>query len=186
MENAIWNLLLGAKEDLTYCHEILALPKASAMNYDPSQSIDQFYMTVCNLSFHNALLIISSLIDTKQAKPVSFRNWSECTDRVWLDGIAQRFEASPLKMIRDRIVAHQDAEVASIGLILGRRRGIFNDAHVTQLQGFLDEMIQFFCGLNPGGNKYSSTASFDASSAQEEVKAALEIAKPKMTRNPVI
>ena len=181
----IASLLTEAKENLAYCHEILALPDAARRGYDPTKPVDEFYMTVCNLSFHNALLIVSSLLDAKQSKPISFRNWPLCTDKTRLSDIVTRFEASPLNTVRDKISAHQDADVASVGLILGRRRGIIHEDLVELLQTFLDEIIRFFCDLKPNGNNYAPDVSFDASSAHKEVATVLELAKPKLTGNPM-
>jgi hypothetical protein len=142
-------------------------------------------MTVCNLSFHNALLIISALLDPKQAKPISFRNWPLCKDKERLNDIIARFESSPLHTIRDRISAHQDAEIANIGLMLSRRRAIIHEDLVKQLQAFLDEAIKLFCDIKPNGNNYTPEVSFDADSAHQEVTMVLKMAKPKLTGNPM-
>jgi hypothetical protein len=183
----IWDLLVAAKEDLAYCQSILALPRSSAMNFDPSSNLDQFYMTVCNVCFHDGLLIVSSLLDGRDDRPVSFRNWEGCNDRERIEEIGRRFEASALKHVRDKIVAHQDASNSTILVLSGRRRGIVADRYVEMLGGFLKEMIQAFSDFEKTrGKNYHVEVSFDVSGALQEIGEVMVLAKPRLTRNPVI
>ena len=188
-EYQIAQLIKVAKEKLEYCTSIINHPKKMGRkNFDVISPIDKFYKTVCNMAFNDTLLIIGSLLDSKDARVISLWNFKDFADtkQKELRTITDEFINSGLKTIRDQIIAHQDFGNKNNNIPNSRRRGIIDIEFITLLQNILDNITREFKDY---AAKYSNPYSgqyFDISNANQEIELVLKRAKPKLTDDIVI
>jgi len=182
-------LLRTAKEQLTYCEIITNQPAAAGKrNFDTVSQADNFYKSVCNVFFHDSLLIISSLFDDKDKRVISFKNLLDFYDKKKekINKLIDDFSNSPLKQMRDQIIAHQDTNNRNNNIPNSRRRGIINPELLKLLQKFLESAINEFRDYASKFKTSYSDQYFDTSEAKQEIELILSQAKPVLTDNFVI
>ncbi|MBD3359250.1 MAG: hypothetical protein GF365_00880 [Candidatus Buchananbacteria bacterium] len=186
-EHQIAQLLLVAKEQLTYCEYIEAYAQQEAKNYAPGKLIDQFYKNIHNTCFNDSLLIISNLID-KDSRVISLWNWTAFKDvkEKKLEQFINSFKKEGLKTIRDQIVAHTDVNNHNNNFPSSKRRGMVNEILVQRLSTFLDDLIVEFYDYTANHSTPYSPQYFDVSQAKEEIQSVMDKAKPEMTDVPEI
>jgi hypothetical protein len=184
----IVELLKVAGEELAYCSFILNFPKENNYkNFDVNDRAAIFYKTVGNVCFHDALLIIASLLD-RDSRIISFWNWQEFVDkkRPELEDIALRFNNSPLLMIRDQMSAHVDHGNRGNNFPYSKRRGLINFRLVESLGDYLKELhVLFHEYTRDTGQPWASTI-FDTAESLEEIDSVMKMARPALTNADII
>jgi len=188
-EVQIAEFLQVANDRLVWCEIIMNYPsKSGRKNFDTASPIDTFYKNVCSLSFYEALLIIGSLLDNKDARVISLWNLIDFRDKKKekLQVITNKFIESPLKQVRDQIVAHQDRSNPSNLFPFDRMRGCISSSLIGLLREILKETISEFCDYATNFSTPYSDEWFNGAKATEQIETALSQAKPKLTDSLVI
>ncbi|MCE9628597.1 MAG: hypothetical protein K8Q91_01240 [Candidatus Vogelbacteria bacterium] len=188
-EYQIAGLLRVANEQLAYCNLITEYPGLSSKkNFDPLSAVDQFYKSVCNVFFHDSLLIISSLLDSKDSRVIGLWNWKDFTSykSSELKLITDSFNNGPLKTIRDQLIAHQDVSNPNNQFPDSRRTGIIKENLIMLAQSTLDSIINEFCDYAQKFSTPYSEQYFDTEEAKNQLTSVMRLAVPTLTNNDVI
>lgn len=182
-------LLVVAVERLAYCKYISAYPALKGRrNFDTSSDLDSFYKNVCNVSFHDSLLVTASLLDEKNKKGVGFWNWRDLKSKKQkeLKEITDLLGSSGLKGVRDQVVGHVDSDNHNNRFPSSRRRGIVEPKLIDILDDIQKRLAKLFHDFTAEiGDKYSPNY-FSSERAIREIEAAMAGAPPTMTDNHVI
>jgi len=188
-ENQIAQLLRVAKEQITYCKFISNYPAAKGnKNFGVIEPIDIFYKSTCNAFFNDTLLIISSLLDKKDSRVISFWNWNDFVNKKnkELTAITKTFNSSPLIRVRHELVAHQNYKNRNNRIPNSRRRGIIDQRLIDILEQTLEQMISEFRDYASQFSTPYSSQYFDISEAEKEISSVMDQARPTLTDSPVI
>lgn len=183
------HLMRVASEQLTYCKYIGEYPLAAGKHhFDTVHTVDQFYKTVHNACFSEALLIVGGLLDYSDERVISFFNWPEFKKekRVKLRVISKRFEDQGLKKIRDQTISHADAGNDTNLFPDVRRHGIINIVLVRWLAKILDELIAEFKDYTKRFTTPYAPDVFTFNDADLEIRTVMKQAPPKLTDGPII
>ncbi|OGJ52354.1 hypothetical protein A2335_02550 [Candidatus Peregrinibacteria bacterium RIFOXYB2_FULL_32_7] len=180
----IASLLRLAKEQLAYCKTIINYPKTQKKNkYNYSSDIDRFYNNVACVFFNDSILIISSLLDDKDKRVISFKNFTDFFNKkeIKINILINQFNSSKLKEVRDQIIAHQDINNINNQLPYRNRQGVINPLLLEIVENFLDKAIKEFKEYASECSNPYSEYYFSATEAKKEINAILEKAKPILT-----
>lgn len=178
-----------AKQDLDCADFISRYPIDLKLNYNPSESRDNFYKYLCNLLFNNSLVIISTLLDN-DPKCISFYNWkefySDLNFKSKLRTIKKEFQKSGFQIIRDQVVGHIDKNNINNKFPLLRNQSIINEHLIKNLMNLLNKLIfEFHEYTNLIKSPYQDL-NLKYNSNLNELKEIFQVNPPKMTNNTVI
>ncbi len=182
------DLLVVAKYDLSYCKSITDYPEKNGFkHFDTSTNIDAFYKSICNVCFHDSLLITATLLD-KDPRVISFWNRKDFvnTRGEKLTEITELLEKSGLKTIRDQIVGHADTANETNNYPFSRKQGIVNKFLIKKLDELHQELVALFRDVMATNQNPYSEDYFNTSESEREIEEVLDKAKPKMTNSPVV
>jgi len=188
LELQIADLLSVANCQLVCAKIILVYPKNFNKNYDPTVTIDQFWMNTCKTYFYESLLLTSTLL-SKDKRTISFYNWTDfrARNKSWLDMQSCNFNDTGLKEVRDQMVGHVDISNDNNRLPRHRRQGVINEILVIRLDKILQFLISKFDEFTRLYSRpYNYNSFFSGEKAKKEVEAAISQAKPQLTSNLVI
>lgn len=189
LENQIAILLRTTNEQFATSSYISKCPSLKGKkNFDPTIQRDSFYKNVCNVFFHDGLLILSSLLDEKDARVIGLWNWKEFIKekQVELKQITEDFKDSQLYIIRNQIVAHQDKANHSNNFPDSRRRGIIDPDLIDEAVELMRRLIELFQNFTRDFSTPYSEQYFEVNKALGQIKDVMESAPPALTDSHVI
>lgn len=180
-------LLRVATSQLAYCDAIVAHERNSKKSFNPDSDVDSLYKNICNLAFHDALLLTGGMLEKKSGR-ISFYNLDALTENETLsiEEIRKRYDNSGLMKIRHGLVAHQPIKFGPNRFPHMRRRGMVHYTLIDELRSINQRMIDLlFTHGERIGTPFSSTYFLDEN-ARREIMNALEKLPPTMTFNTII
>jgi hypothetical protein len=184
----IQQLLALSTNYLVYSKSIAEYPENQNKNFDLNSPIDYFYKNICSCSFDEALLVITSLMESRDHRVISFYNHPQFEEKKFpeIEDIKKKLEETlsnetSLKKIRNQIIAHQDHSQTANNFPFMRMQGMIRKIWIKKLDEILKETISLFFKFSGSINQSYNPCIFER--VEEEAKHRVDL---MLKNNPPI